>query len=207
MLACTVISSSPVLAADVAAGKRIATQGSSGGATACLGCHGADGGGNAAANFPRLAGLDAGYLAKQLQDIAGETRINPIIQPIASALSKQDIADVAAYYAELPVPEVATQSQSAASQAGRQLVELGNWAEAVPAFIQCHGPGARGVGAHFPALAGQHAGYIESQLQAWQQGTRKNDPNQLMKGVAEHLDADQIKAVLAYLASLPATAD
>ncbi|MGD8587385.1 MAG: c-type cytochrome [Chromatiales bacterium] len=196
-----------VSAAEVETGKQLAMQGNGKGAAPCVGCHGADGGGNAAANFPRLAGLDGDYLAKQLQDFISGTRNNPIMQPIASALSKQEIDDVAAYYASLPLPQRSTQAQAVTSDSGKQLVELGDWNSVVPACIQCHGPGARGVGMHFPALAGQHAGYIESQLQAWRQGTRKNDPNQLMKGVADRLDDSQVKAVSAYLASLPSKAD
>jgi cytochrome c553 len=46
--------------------KRIAEQGTSQGAAPCLSCHGPDGAGNAAAGFPRLAGLNAAYLERQL---------------------------------------------------------------------------------------------------------------------------------------------
>ena len=207
ILATSVLSSPWLLAAETEAGKQIAMQGNDRGAPACLGCHGVDGGGNAMANFPRLAGMNAGYLAKQLQDFASGVRANPIMQPIASALNGEEIEAVSSYYTGLQAPQTNAQSQSVSSTEGKNLVELGDWNKTVPACIQCHGPGARGVGMHFPTLAGQHAGYIESQLQAWRQGTRKNDPNQLMLGVAERLDEDQIKAVSVYLSSLRPTAD
>lgn len=42
------------------------------GVVACASCHGAQGEGNFAAGFPRLAGLDAAYIAKQLRDFARE---------------------------------------------------------------------------------------------------------------------------------------
>ncbi len=59
------------------------------------------------------------------------------------------------------------------------------------------------VSANFPALAGQSASYIVSQLVAWKAGTRANDPLDLMKSVAGKLDDDEVAAVAAYYASLP----
>ncbi len=49
---------------DPQRGAQLAMQGDGSGAP-CLACHGADGAGNDAAGFPRLAGLDADYLAKR----------------------------------------------------------------------------------------------------------------------------------------------
>lgn len=198
--------SGPLLAADVQAGKQIVMSGNNKGATACLSCHGADGAGMAAANFPRLAGLNAGYMTKQLHDFASGTRINPIMQPIAKALSTKEAENVAAYYAAQKVPVAGTKVDAGVLDEGKRLVEQGDWGEIVPACTMCHGPGANGVGKSFPALAGQHASYIETQLNAWKKGTRKNDPNQLMKVIAERLSMDQIKAVAAYLASMKPTA-
>lgn len=73
---------------DLAAGKQIATQGK-GGVPACTSCHGANGEGNVQTGFPRLAGLDTGYLAKQLQDYARELpTAGVVIEPIARDYSK-----------------------------------------------------------------------------------------------------------------------
>ncbi len=56
-------------------GQKIFTQGGQNpAAMACLGCHGPDGKGIAAAGFPRLAGLSAGYLSKQLADFRNGSR-------------------------------------------------------------------------------------------------------------------------------------
>jgi cytochrome c553 len=65
----------------------------------CAGCHGADGLGVGA--FPALAGKDADYLAKALQDYKSGARANPMMNTIAKSLSDQDIADLAAHYASL----------------------------------------------------------------------------------------------------------
>lgn len=196
---------SPVNAADLELGERIATQGNGKGAMACVACHGANGEGNAAAGFPRLSILDAGHMAKQLEDYKQSGRNNPVMQPIAAALSIEEMAAVAAYYAQRD-GEVEPDS-SAAPEAlveGERLALRGAWDDNVPACVSCHGPGGKGVGESFPALAGQHAGYLKSQFMAWKDGSRSNDPNELMKVVADRLSEEQIDAVAAYFASQPA---
>lgn len=57
----------PVVDARLLAGETLANQGREG-VTACQACHGANGEGNFDAGFPRLAGLHADYIAKQLAD-------------------------------------------------------------------------------------------------------------------------------------------
>jgi cytochrome c553 len=81
-------------AADLAAGKAKATE-------ICLTCHG-DGGNSTAADFPKLGGQHSDYLAKALRDYKSGQRKNPIMAGFASALSKQDIENLAAYYAAQP---------------------------------------------------------------------------------------------------------
>ena len=66
-----------------AAGEVIAMSGGDGGAAnACFACHGMAGQGDGVA-APRLAGLDAGYLQKQLRDYASGLRSDATMTPIA----------------------------------------------------------------------------------------------------------------------------
>ena len=185
-------------------GKTIASQGNGKGATACIACHGVDGAGQAAAGFPRIAGLNPAYMEKQLHDFTKANRINRTMAPIASALSDKEIKAVVAYFAKMK--RITSASKSSADdnlmKKGKKLAEKGNWPNNVPACFARHGVGAIGIGDHFPALAGQHASYIEQQIKSWRTGLRKNDPNQLMKGVAMRLSDMEIKAVSTYLASL-----
>src|SRR5690554_7909007 len=61
-------------------------------ATLCSSCHQPDGSGmNIAAgqSWPRLAGLDADYLYKQLQDFKNGSRQSPIMMPFVNSLSDQ----------------------------------------------------------------------------------------------------------------------
>jgi len=184
-------------------GANLVNQGDGSGAP-CFICHGADGQGNDAGGFPRLAGLDAGYLEKQMQDYRSGRRISVIMQPNVDNFSDQQISDIAAYFAGLP----ASGSQASANAggnllaSGESLVKAGDWDNHIPPCTSCHGPASQGVGSSFPALAGQHPGYIRQQLTAWKKGERSNDPNHLMTAVAERLSDAQITAVAAYLGSL-----
>ena len=188
-------------------------------APACQTCHGPAGEGVAQANFPRLAGLGAAYLKRQLDAFADGTRQNASMMPIAMALSGADRTDLANYYAALPapamVPAVAATtvpSSSAASSAtavvsvGATLAMRGRWADSLPACEQCHGPGGRGVGPEFPALTGQSSTYLAAQLTAWKAGTRPPGPQALMSVVAKKLSPAEVLAVADYFASLPSKA-
>jgi len=189
--------------AAVPDGAKIAREGNGKGALACMSCHGQDGAGVAATGFPRLAGLNADYLAKQLQDMQKGSRSNPTMQPVAKALSSEEIIAVAKYYAALPI--IATKEPVAGVsllKGGEQLARYGKWSRGVPACFQCHGSEGRGVGSHFPGITAQSAVYLANQLRSWKAGSRKNDPQGLMKAVAVQLSEDEMKAVAAYLASL-----
>ena len=195
--------SGPSLAADPAT---IANQGT-GSVVACASCHGKEGGGQA--SFPRLAGMNAAYLLKQMQDFASGSRDNAIMKPIADALSPDERSAMASYYADLPIPEPSIRPAEAPlpdTDPGARLAMRGAWDKGVPACVQCHGPGGRGVGGVFPTIAAQPAGYIAAQLQAWKKGTRNNDPLELMRHLSRSLTEAEIKAVSAWFARQPAVA-
>jgi cytochrome c553 len=87
---------------------------------------------------------------------------------------------------------------------GENLAVNGAWNRDMPACFKCHGANGLGVAPHFPALAGQHAAYTVSQLQAWKAGTRRNDPLNLMKSVADKLSDAEMQAVATYISTLGA---
>ena len=174
-----------------------------GAATACASCHGADGTGNAQAGFPALAKMPAAYFVKQISDFQAGTRSNPIMTPIAKAMSAEDTQAAANYYAGQPRLKAQPSNAEAAVVArGETLAINGAWSEGVPPCFKCHAADGSGVGAAFPPIAGQHATYTVNQLQAWKTGARKNDPQSLMKTVAEKLSDDDIRSVAEYLATL-----
>ena len=66
----------------------------------CAACHGSDGI-SSLEIYPNLAGQKEAYLAGQLQNYRDGERKNPIMAPMAKPLSDDDIADLAAYYANM----------------------------------------------------------------------------------------------------------
>jgi cytochrome c553 len=194
------------LAASAAAqdAATIAKKGNGQGAPPCASCHGADGAGQAASGFPRLAGLDPAYFEEQLASFANGSRENAVMQPIAKALSKDEGEALANYYAKMPVPAAAsTSAKPKDNTLGKQLALRGRWSKQVPACVACHGPHGVGVGAHFPPLAGQPASYLINQLSAFKKGTRHNGPLGLMKHVAENLSGKDMQAVAHWFAAQP----
>ena len=199
-----------------AEGAAIAKTGA-GAAAACQTCHGPAGEGIAQAGFPRLASLGAPYMERQLAAFADGTRFSDVMMPIAKALSVADRVEVSAYYAALPAPAAPAAAQPTGSASapaaapasaaiGGTLATRGRWADMLPACDQCHGPGGRGVGPDFPALAGQSAIYLANQLTAWKTGARPPGPMGLMAVVAKKLSETEVSAVAEHYASLPAKA-
>ena len=89
-------------AADVEAGKVKV-------ATVCAACHGANGV-SVSDTIPNLAAQRAGYLETQLKALKDGSRKNPIMNAIASQLSPDEIANVAAYFAAQPGPQTGAKS-------------------------------------------------------------------------------------------------
>lgn len=184
-------------------GAKIAANSTPDGAAACASCHGARGEGNAAANFPRLAGLPAAYIAAQLMNFADGARQNPVMAPQAKAMSAKERDAVASYYASLPAYRGAAPGKpdATAKDAGEWLATRGRWDHDLPACVQCHGPGGIGVGTAFPPIAGQSAGYIAAQLHAFKEGSRPGGPLNLMGVVAKRMSDADMAAVADYFAA------
>ncbi|HEX7348257.1 MAG TPA: c-type cytochrome [Rhodanobacteraceae bacterium] len=202
----TALAALPAGAATPKAAAAIAHNGNAHGAPACSACHGVDGQGQAAAGFPRLAGLNATYLLHQLEAFADGSRASAVMAPVAKALGTDERKALADDYAALPPPASVVQPAPAISGgAGEQLALHGRWSADVPSCVACHGPRGEGVGAGFPPLAGQPAGYLANQLDAFKSGARHNDPLGLMQHVASALSEQDIKAVSAWFAAQPVT--
>jgi len=183
---------------DAAKGQGIASQ-------TCAACHAADGNSPAAAN-PKLAGQFYDYLHKQLVNFkpqAGKkaARDNAVMAAMVANLSAADMQNVAAFYASQKLkPAVAKDKELAAL--GQKIYRGGNAATGVPACAGCHGPSGAGMPAQYPRISGQFAEYVEAQLKAFRAGTRANDPNGMMRGVAVRLNDREIQAVAEYVAGL-----
>ena len=148
--------------------------------------------------------MDAAVIYKQLDDYRSGKRLWGVMGAIAKALSAQDSADVAAYFAAqrdgLPplkgyrVPESGRSLRE--SDPAKRLVYAGDPQRGIPPCSACHGPGGYKLGA--PALQGQHAAYIERQLGEFAQGIRQNDIFEQMRVVARQLTPEEMHALAAF---------
>jgi cytochrome c553 len=175
-------------------GELIAMSGGEGGARyACATCHGVRGEGNGF-DAPRLAGLPAGYLQKQMEDYAAGLRPHAVMRDVARFLDSHERVRVANHYAALPPQAVPPATEEAIAAATPALY--------VRACQQCHG--VEGVGTvNGPPLNAQPAFYLTQQLQDWQLSKRRNDGNHVMLEVAQRLDAGEVRQLGLFLAQIP----
>jgi cbb3-type cytochrome c oxidase subunit III len=184
---------------DINRGQAIAAQ-------VCASCHGADGN-SAGGAYPKLAGQHPEYLVKQLMDFKIQpgakqpARNNAIMAGMASALSNQDMVNVAAYFAaQTPKPGYAHDKNTV--PLGQKIYRAGIAERAVPACASCHGPTGQGIPVQYPRLSGQWAEYTVTELTAFTQGAGARNNNDAMHTIASRLSDSDIKAVANYIAGL-----
>lgn len=167
-------------------------------AAACAACHGADGN-SPVAIYPKLAGQSVGYIVKQLQEFKSGARKDPVMAPMAAALSEQDMLEVASYFAAQKV----TVADLAGSDTGRKLYFGGHAKRKITACVACHGANGKGMNkAGFPTIAGQNEAYLKAQLLKFKHGERNNDYNSMMQSVASKLSETDIDELAKYMASM-----
>jgi len=173
---------SPLYAADIAAGKSKAA--------ACAGCHGVDGV-SQSPHYPHLAGQKPAYIAAQLRAFKNKKRKNPMMEAMASNLSKEDINNLALYYASLKNTAINKTKPKEKSEA-----------ESKAGMCKgCHGNEGQGRGS-FPRLANQHPEYLAKQLKAFKTKTRTGGA---MPSIASSLSDQDIIELSYYFGSLSAT--
>ena len=168
-------------------------------ASICSACHGAAGVGSSPL-FPLLAGQQELYLAAQLKAFKAKTRgekdAHDYMWGMATLLDDSVIDGLARYYAaQKPAPGRPGNPELIAR--GKLLYEQGDPARNIVACATCHGDAAQG-NSIFPRLAGQHAAYVQRQLEVIQHNFRDSP---IMHGVIKELDADGMKAVAEYVQS------
>lgn len=171
----------------------------------CIGCHGIPG---YQASFPEIhrvpmiSGQSAKYLTNALLAYQKGERKHPTMRGIAGSLTDQDIADMAAYYAQhgqadaKPVPD---QPAKAPSTEVAALLQKG-------ACVSCHGANFnKGVDPSYPKLAGQHADFLFVALKSYKtegQATLGRS-NAIMGAQVKQFSHSELKAMAQYISSLP----
>jgi cytochrome c553 len=171
-------------------------------APVCFACHGPGGNGAINPEWPKLAGQHSSYIAEQLGEFKGAQRKNPVMLGQASALSDDDMHNLAAYFAGQPaVPGVASKDAIAVAQ---PLYRAGDAARGIPACAACHGPtGAGNAAAQFPRIGGQNSAYAANQLKSYKSGERgAAGKGQIMATIAAKLSDQEIQALSSYVSGL-----
>jgi len=173
----------------------------------CAACHGTDGN-SLITTYPKLAGQHGKYLEKQMQELklgmltsGKQGRFDPVMSAMAMPLTEQDMADLAAYYASLPISDNSTPEEVVAK--GKVLYQMGDLDREVTACIACHGPRGNGTElSGFPKISGQHSDYVKAQLLKFRSDERNNDMNAMMRDVAKKLTDDDIEILSKYVGGL-----
>ena len=161
----------------------------------CFLCHGAEGE-SASEVFPRLAGQNAEYIAKQLENFKSGKRKSSAMAPMVAELSPDDMAALGRFYGSRP-PHKEAPKDAPLAAVGQYIYHQGNKFSGVPSCASCHGPEGAGSNA-LPRLAGQHAAYLDNQLKQFNKRERNND-NAVMHTVVEKMTPLEMAAVSEYL--------
>lgn len=185
-----------------ATGELIAMSGAgAGAANACFTCHGLDGAGDGS-GVPRLAGLDPGYLAAQMEAYADGRRHHTQMSWISRQLGDRERVAVSAYYSglpfSLPPPKVAKRNV---------LFHNGDPARGLPACATCHGESGEGVGSGIPSLAGQPAPYLAEQIELWRKARRRTDAGGEMLRISQLLTPSESRRLALYSSRLTGAPD
>lgn len=178
----------------------------------CAGCHGRNGRGGKGGEYPRLAGLDEAYIARQIQGFKDRRRINLPMLPYATEreLPPDDVRDIARLFSQMELPTRMPELPPDATAFERMRASLdvfniprveGDVVRGGEVYEEncsdCHGDegwGDEGV----PQLAGQYTEYLRRQIGKFRKGERENED---MEGVLDDLTPADLEDIFAYLAS------
>jgi cytochrome c553 len=166
-------------------------------APGCAACHGRDGRSVDPKLYPDLAGQPAAAIYKQLYDYKHGSRSNPLMSPVAQALSDEQIVAVSAHFASFPLRAFAPVQLAAPGEPIERLVARGDPARGIPACDVCHGDQSGGP-VEAPRLTRQGVQYLAAQLRAFKSGERRNDIYSRMRSVAAALSESEIDGLAAF---------
>jgi cytochrome c553 len=164
----------------------------------CQGCHRRDASGRTSGSYPRLAGQHGTVLIKQMTDIRAGRRSNPKMEPFIGdhVLSPMEIANIAAYVSNMPIPTEIGQGPGTTRARGQELYAKD--------CAVCHGDQGEGKAVKFfPMVAAQHYRYLLREVQFIRSTDRRNANPDMVKVIAKYSDAD-LEAVADFMAQLPA---
>ncbi len=161
-------------------------------AQVCSGCHG-EKGVPVDSKIPIIWGQSEGYIYLQLRDFKKGARQNEIMTQIASTLERDDMKELAAYFAAKDWPALG--QASASDDLARQAMT----ANSSVGCTGCHLDHYQGTGS-VPRLGGQSHDYLVKTLAEFRSGVRGNNPG--MTSLMSATSESDIAALTTYLAGL-----
>jgi len=168
----------------------------------CVGCHGIKGFHTAfpaTYQVPKLSGQGAGYMSAALHAYKSGERKHPSMRTLASSLSAQDIADLAAYYESTGTGVTLAPRADAGPARAADLVAKG-------ACASCHGENfSKPINPAYPRISGQHSDYLYEALKAYKTKDKSfvGRANPIMGGVVSQFSLAELKVLADYMGSLP----
>lgn len=181
---CAVLAPALSSAQDVEAGRNKAET--------CFGCHGPNGN-STLPQYPILAGQTARYLYLQLRDFKEGRRKEAQMEPFVADLSRDDLLNLAAFFA-------AQKPRPPAFKADPARVTRGKAKADETLCSMCHLGNLIGQN-EIPRVAGQQFDYTVKQLRDFKNRVRTNDAGN-MTAVARTLSDQDIEDLGHYTASL-----
>jgi len=158
----------------------------------CFACHGPDGN-SAVPEVPILAGQSWRYIYIELKDFKEGRRNDPVMSPIASALSREDMMALGNFFESRKPKPIDFKADPARVAAGRKTSD----AVLCP---MCHLGEFKGQN-EIPRVAGQWPQYTKKQLHDFKEKRRTNDAGN-MTSVARGLSDEDIENLAHYMANL-----
>ena len=158
----------------------------------CAGCLGQDGK-PIDKTIPTIWGQQLGYIYIQLRDFKRGDRKSEIMQPIAQALEKQDMLDLAEYFSKQPWPDLGQPSAS------KEVSDRALSANRSVGCTGCHLDHFQGDSS-VPRLAGMGRDYLAKTMADFRTRTRGNNPG--MSDLMLATSPDDLAALAEYLSGL-----
>ena len=155
----------------------------------CASCHGYRG--VSTTNVPSIAGQDASYIRQAIQSYKDGNRTSNEMKTATAKLSKQDITNLASFYAR----------QKPATPTFTPLVSPLQWTQKC---FRCHVQQQPGVEATGPRIIGQSEAYLQKALHDYRNESRKHST---MYAMADLLSDWEIARLARYLAGLQTGSD
>jgi cytochrome c553 len=140
---------------------------------------------------PKLAAQNPVYLLDQFERFSDGRRRSFVMQDLAKNLSEQDKIDLVVYYAR--------SSRSLGAVGDPELISQGK--ELYAKCQGCHGADGMGTSG-YANIAAQHAEFVEATLMDFRDETG-NRNNPVMTAMVQGLSNNEIRALAAYIESMP----